>query len=131
MTIENQLCRQIVLDKKYNSEQYFGFGSRPQRGQFLLTGFQAGNRDDFTYYVGYVVQIRLKAGAFGSDMYMLRHCNDKLMCHEYQSFTALSPEQEKLARTFFTCTPEEEDWEHGFSIKGEDEKIGFTIEEKK
>jgi hypothetical protein len=56
------------------------------------------------------VQIRKKAGAFGSDMVLLRHLDGMLMPHTNQCFYTLTEEQESELAPLFAALLEEEDF---------------------
>ena len=63
--------------------------SHPEPGRYVITALQAGNHNGeqgWENYVGYVVQVRKKAGAFSSDLILLRHPDGSLGRHENQLF---------------------------------------------
>lgn len=53
-------------------------------------------------YLGYVVQIRKKAGLFGSDIILMRMPNGSLISHENQAFYEINGENLKIAKSFFS-----------------------------
>lgn len=60
-------------------------------GDLVVTGLQCGSATDMAKYVGRVVQIRIGQGAFGSDVWLLRHPDGTLLSHENQGFWKLPP----------------------------------------
>lgn len=96
-------------------------------GMFVLTGPIAPN---FKRVVGYVVQVRKKWGAFGSDAVFIRASDDKLMVHENQCFWAIAKEQENKIKPFFLTTPNDElkdNPELIYTIKHKQEEKGFIV----
>ena len=104
-------------------------------GDFLITGM---THDNFKRKIGYVVQIRREAGAYRSDMVLLRHQDGELVPHHNQSFTKITDEYHiKLLREQFNESPEGEieyAKEHGhtglYTIQGKQAATGFVIEAK-
>ena len=50
----------------------------PKPGEFYITGMQMNNlqgQDGWHKYIGYVVQVRKKWGAWNSDLVILRHAD--------------------------------------------------------
>ncbi|WP_185750551.1 hypothetical protein [Pseudomonas fulva] len=62
----------------------------PVFGQYLLTG---PGPAPLINKIGYVVQIRRRQGIFGSDIYLLRHCDGSLCQHSNNSFLPLTPDE--------------------------------------
>lgn len=75
--------------------------------------------------IGKVVQVRLEAGAFGSDSVFLRRADGSLGNYENQSFHPLSGDELKKAMEMFTDV--EIDTELTFTICNENEKTGFIV----
>lgn len=81
----------------------------PVRGAWVITGPGLG---PIMWRVGYVCQIRLKRGQFGSDMYLIRHADGTLICHENNSYIAMSRVDIDLIRPHFVYLPEDEEKEN-------------------
>lgn len=112
-------------------------GKHPQAGEYVITGLQAGNlrgEQGWHKYIGYVVQIRKKAGAFGSDLILLRHPDGSLMRHENQDYCRMDEFWLAEAKALFPVgmTPDEyEDYSEAYTL-GKDgcPEIGKVIEAK-
>lgn len=78
--------------------------SKLKFGDFVVSGINTLG----TNVIGYVVQIRKKWGAFGSDMLFIRDQDGVLMTHENQSFWKLTEDQLEAVKPFFKNTPSEE-----------------------
>jgi len=108
--------------------------SHPLPGEYVITSIQAGNlrgERGWGFYIGYVVQVRKQAGAFGSDMILLRHPDGTLMRHENQSFYRMRPDWEEKAKALFNegITPEMEDYTQPYTLgNGEYPETGAIIE---
>ncbi len=63
---------------------------------------------DFDHAVGYIVQVREKRDAYGSEQYLVRHPNGELHTHENQSFWLLNEEHQGQALALFAQKPTEE-----------------------
>lgn len=113
------------------------YDQHPEPGEYVITGMQAGNihgQYGWEYYIGYVVQVRKKAGAFGSDMVLLRHPDGTLKRHENQSYYRMDEYWLKNAKSLFPdgMTPDEyEDYSQAYTIgDGKYPEIGKIIEAK-
>lgn len=108
-----------------------GFSDRrmPVRGMFVKTGPHGGSMRGS---IGWVAQVRLKQGQFGSDNYILCHPEDGgwLMQHSNNVFYPLTKAEEDLVRPFFAQRlPENEDFTHGYTLGSKETlAIGFLIE---
>ena len=123
MTKEKKIMK---LLKNIDSSQFLGAMKYPQYGQFVFCGAIAGNIN-CKAYLGYCVQVREKAGIFGSHQVFLRHCNGQLMVHENQGFFALSKQQQKVARKMFVMHIKDEKKYVPYTIKGKFPKTGFFV----
>lgn len=101
----------------------------PERGMFVKTGPHGGSMRGS---IGWVAQVRLKQGQFGSDNYILCHAGDGgwLMQHSNNVFYPLTPAEVDLVRPFFADRlPENEDFSHGYTLGSEETlAIGFLID---
>lgn len=114
------------------------YDQHPEPGEYVITGMQAGNirgERGWHFYIGYVVQVRKKAGAFGSDMVLLRHPDGTLMRHENQSYYRMDDFWLERAKALFPegMTPDEyEDYSVAYNLgNGEYPEVGKIIEPKK
>ena len=100
-----------------------------RRGQLVCTGAIVG-RKAAVHRVGFCVQIRKQAGAFGSDMVLLRHLDGALTPHENQFFYTLTEAQHAQVAPLFEKLLEEEDFggDHAYSLGGAHPRVGFIIE---
>lgn len=114
------VAKQITEARDYS--KMVGFSKHPLPGEYLVTGIQAGNFNGeagWHLYVGYVVQVRKKAGDFGSDLILMRHPDGTLMQHHNQSFHRLTPEQEQELKAIYPpgMTPDEyEDYTRPYTL---------------
>jgi len=97
-------------------------------GDFVLSGMNTSGKQVF----GYVTQIRMKCGAFGSDIYFVREADGKLSTHENQSFWKLTKDQANSLALFFAYLPAEERKENPnftYTICEGNEESGFIVTE--
>ncbi|EHY9845522.1 hypothetical protein [Vibrio splendidus] len=80
-----------------NSDKKFLGNCYPEYGQIVIRGAAMGAPYDFDHAVGYIVQVREKRGAYGSEQYLVRHPNGELHTHENQSFWLLNEEHQEQA----------------------------------
>lgn len=105
MSLNNIKSR--ILDNLDHSNFILGLSddlSRVSFGDYLMSGINT-NGDNV---IGYVVQIRIGWGAFGSPMFLIRDTEGNLARHENQSFWKLTDEQIDLVKPLLKWTPEEE-----------------------
>lgn len=76
----------------------------PEFGDYVITGMVMGAGQQ----LGYLTQIRQKAGMCGSDKVFLRHPDGKLMTHENQCFWIIDPEWKPVLDLLFEIKPEDE-----------------------
>jgi len=113
--------------------QMVDMDSHPMPGEYVLTGIQAGNlhgEKGWIKYVGYVAQVRLKAGAYGTDMIFLRHPDGSLMTHENQCFFRPIGTFLDQVKAIFPAdvTPElAEDYTQEYSIGGRHPRRGKIV----
>ncbi|MDG9815812.1 hypothetical protein [Pseudomonas putida] len=99
----------------------------PVFGQFLLTGpGPAGLLEK----IGYVVQIRRRQGIFGSDVYLLRHCDGSLCQHSNNMFQPLTPDEAiAVLPCFGNVLPPAEGQNPTYGLGEPDTRVqGFIIE---
>lgn len=108
----------------------------PEPGEYVITAIQAGNlhgEKGWHLYIGYVVQVRKKAGAFGSDIVLLRHPDGSLVRHENQTYCLMNFFWREKAKKLFPegMTPDEyEDYSKPYTLGNEYPEVGKVIEEK-
>jgi hypothetical protein len=92
-------------------------------GKYVLTWLGPPEK----YMVGRLVQVRLEAGAFGSDLVLLRHFDDVLMRHENQNFHYI-PDlfKDDLDKLFESVCQDSVDIEYTIG-EGISPKTGFII----
>jgi len=129
-TEQQETARKIV-----EARDFYNMTSSPAPWEYVVTCMQAGNlrgEQGWHKYIGYVVQVRKKAGAFGSDMVILRHPDGTLMRHENQSFCRMDDLWLEQAKSLFPAgmTPEEyENYTEAYTLgNGEYPEIGKVIE---
>lgn len=126
----DKLIQAIVESRSYmrmiHGDEY------PEPGSFVTTGPQVGNVGPalvWLPYLGRVVQVRKKAGAFGSNLVFLRHLDDSLSTHENQSFFRVdSFWLDKLKELYADLTVE--DYSQPYTIAGKYPETGKVIEVK-
>lgn len=117
-----------MTEEEFNN--LFRISERLSYGDFVVTSMQQNNPNELLY-VGYVVQIRKKAGAYSSDQVFMRHPDGTLMVHENQSFYKLHPRDAKIVLEHSKFKPQDEGGCDEYSIRGKLSKVGFIIEHDK
>lgn len=126
--MDQEKLKAIIDARDY--EKMVGFSKYPQPGEYYLTGPIAGpERNNLARMMGYVVQVRLKAGAFGSDMVLMRCPDGTLARHENQSFFAVDEEQKQKIIDLFKKEPVD-DYSEPYTLGGEYPEIGPIIQPK-
>lgn len=111
-------------------------GGHPQPGEYVITAMQAGNirgERGWHRYIGYVVQVRKSAGAFGSDIVLLRHPDGALVRHENQAFFQIEDQWLDKAKALYPpgMTPDEyEDYSQPYTLGEDYPEYGKIIEAK-
>ncbi len=124
----------IVESRDYG--KMVSFSEHPMPGEYVITGPQSCNLrgqgpGGWHRYIGYVVQVRKKAGAFGSDMILLRHPDGVLGRHENQSYHRVDDETLAKIKALYDdgMTPDEyEDYSQPYTLSGEYPETGKIIE---
>lgn len=128
--------QEIVESRDYG--KMVSFSEHPVPGEYVITGPQAGNLrgqgpGGWHRYIGYVVQVRKKAGAFGSDIVLLRHPDGILGRHENQSYHRVDDETLAKIKGLYEdgMTPDKyEDYSQPYSLSGDYPEIGRVIDPK-
>lgn len=113
-------------DDPDNLKVRFYMSSHPAQGEFVKVGPMGYGLS--TFYIGYCVQVRKKAGLHGSHQVFLRHPDGSTVCHENQGFFSLSDEQVLMAKSIFDTPSEKEDYARGYRCSQGIHRIGFVIE---
>lgn len=129
--------QQEAASKIVEARDFYNMTSSPEPWEYVITCMQAGNirgEQGWHKYIGYVVQVRKKAGAFGSDLIILRHSDGSLVRHENQSFCRMDDFWLERAKSLYPkgMTPAEyEDYTEAYTLgNGEYPEIGKVIEPK-
>ena len=131
--MDDSLLKQIIDSR--DPEFTCGVFRYPEPGRYVITALQYGNhqgQQGWEKYVGYVVQVRKKAGAFNSDLIFLRHPDGNMCTHENQLFYYVQePYLSQLIAMYpEECGPEHEDYTQEYTIGDKYPEIGKVIEPK-
>jgi len=97
----------------------------PVQGQMLFVGHCMA---PLAYRLGFVVQIRLKQGDFGSHNFLIRMLDGSLHQHSNNRFDAIGSEDELELLPHFLGKPDKEDYERGYSTGSpSSQAVGFLI----
>lgn len=135
--MDREKTAKLIVDSR-DWKSMIGLGDHPEPGEFVITGIQSGNihgQGDrgWENYFGHVVQVRKKAGCFGSDIVLIRHPDGILVAHENQSFCRVDETVKKLILSLFDkdALPENEDYSEPYTLAGGSfPEIGKVIEPK-
>lgn len=100
--------------------------SQSDFGTFVSTGLQAGNVKPMLY-VGRVMQVRLEAGEFGSDLVLIRHADGTLGSHENQCFFRVKDEFLPELKSMFKDSYEHDSASVEYTICNKNPETGFII----
>ncbi|EJL6357318.1 hypothetical protein NMR53_003268 [Vibrio cholerae] len=121
------MVKEELFKRIWDSEKKFLGNEYPEYGQLVIRGAAMGAPYDFDHAVGYIVQVRQKRGAFGSDQYLVRHATGELHVHENQSFWLLNDDDNELAIKFFARKPEDEGGDTVYTVSGEEKESGYIV----
>lgn len=126
--MDREKILKAIVDAR-DFKRMVGMMESPAPGEYVITGPQMGN-NNFDMYVGYAVQIRKKAGAYGSDLVLLRHPSGTLGRHENQCFCRVSEHWEKKIKSLYEddVAPELEDYTQPYFLGKEFPETGKIIE---
>ncbi len=132
----DEIAKSIIDSRDYQN-MVDCFGGHPEPGEYVITALQAGNfngegKNGLESYFGYVVQVRKKAGCYGSDIVLIRHPNGTLGHHENQSYFRVTKEIEDLIKCLFDedFRPENEDYSEPYTLANGFPETGKVIEPK-
>ncbi|MFJ3109971.1 hypothetical protein [Pseudomonas putida] len=129
--LHKQIFDSIRADHEERWKQTFGFGKTrmPEQGMFVKTGPHSGS---LIGSIGWVAQVRLKQGQFGSDNYILCHAGKGgwLMQHSNNHFFPLTAAEIEQVRPYFSdCLPDNETFPKGIHLGSEETRmIGFIVD---
>lgn len=119
----------MIPEKYQNKYEMIGLMSPFEENHlnvFVCTGPQQGQGFEFNRYVGRVIQVRQKAGSWGSDVVLLQHQNGEISSHENQMFWTV-PHRTIFMEKFKETFPEEFDNDTELTIGGNFPATGFII----
>jgi len=101
-------------------------------GAYVTSGLQVGNHrgeHGWQFYVGYIVQVRQKAGSFGTDIVLVRHPGGELRSHENQMFCIVQDKYLDDVRAMYDddVNPEGEDYSKPLILDGKFPETGKII----
>lgn len=106
-----------------------GFESNIKLKQYEVVCALPAMSDDVFDYIGYPVQIRIKAGTFGSNKILFRKADGDLITWENQSFLALTKEQkESILPIFKKLIEEDKSNKAGYSISDGEKMVAFLVD---
>jgi len=124
-----------IIDSK-DPEFGVGLSTHPEPGRYVITALQHGNHHGergWSMYVGYVCQVRKKAGAFGTDLVLLRHPDGSLGRHENQFYYYVQEPWLSILRAMYQdgmAYGEFDGPELEYTLGGEYPETGAVIEPK-
>ena len=127
MTPEQSLLYQRLVDGISWHGAYCGtsMDKIPKRGEMVIAGPCSA---PLPFRIGFVVQIRLKQGDFGSHNLLIRHADGSLHQHSNNMFCPVVDEDLQLLLPFFKGQPAEEQYERGYSVGSPDSHaVGYLI----
>lgn len=95
-------------------------------GTFVCTGLQVGNVKPMMYF-GRVLQVRLEAGEYGSDLVLIRHADGTLGSHENQCFFRVKDEFLPELKRMFKDSFEHDSTSVEYTICNKLPATGFII----
>jgi len=125
--MSEKLDKAALFQKIWDSEKVYLGDRYPEYGKLVIRGAAVGAPYDFDNAIGYIVQIREKRGAYGSQMYLVRHASGELFTHENMSFWLLNEEDQDAAMSFFKVKPDQEGGDTEYSILSNEPKVGYII----
>lgn len=105
-----------------------GLARHGSLGQFVMAG--PGLAPD-VHKVGHLLQIRIGQGAFGTDLYIIRHCDGTYQQHASNVYLPMNDAEVDQVRDLFVgLMPEDEDYGAGYVLADDPEthSVGFMIE---
>lgn len=124
VTQNNKLIADIIQYGKANLIHKF---SESDFDQYVITGPQAFQSNP-AYQLGRLVQVRIKAGAFGSDLVLLRHHDNALTSHANQWFFRVAPMHKYRLDVLFKDTFPDDPDRDSYSIEEQDPRYGFIVQ---
>jgi hypothetical protein len=96
-------------------------------GIYVYTGIN--NLRNKSIMVGRLVQVRVGSGIGGSDVVLLRHCNNKLSSHENQCFVRITnyEDWDMVNNAFKISEVYNDSYNEEYSISGHNPATGFLV----
>lgn len=120
--MKEQIFKQIIN----NHGDMIHKWSEKDFGAFVSTGLQVGTVNP-QMYVGRLVQVRLEAGEYGSDLVLIRYADGTLGSHENQCFFRVKDEFLPELKEMFTESFEHDSTDVEYSICDRLPRKGFII----
>lgn len=117
----------MLLDNKEYFGKWITEWTPEHKDAYVITGMIAGKESIAENRVGRVVQIRLEAGDFGSDLVLLRHRNDSLVPHANQSFYLIPEKFKSYLDEEFKDTYKDDSDAFPYTLQGQESEQGFII----
>jgi hypothetical protein len=108
---------------------YISSFNETHKGRYVFTGIQQ-SENTVESRLGKVVQVRKEAGAFGSDIVLLRHSDDSLTSHENQSFYLIPKEFYSYLDAFFEGVCEDDADTQEYTLCKKQPEKGFIVPSK-
>ncbi|MDG6880972.1 Uncharacterised protein [Phocoenobacter uteri] len=127
----NNLIENIFADCLAKNTIILGFNDeyKPEhKGKYVITGLQMNNRDAITR-IGKLVQVRPKSGAFGTELCLIRHLDDRLIQHENQSIYLIPEKYTSTLNEYFKDVQEDDADKEAYSTCDGQSKLGFIVME--
>ena len=115
------------------NKEYFGDmihdWTNEHKNKYVITGLQQDD-NNVDQRVGRVAQVRIGAGVFGSDIVLLRHCDDILQQHTNQSFWVIPDKFTGYLNACFKDAYLDNSDEYEYSLEVGSTEKGFIINSK-
>ena len=130
-SMEREIRLQALLANADFSERckdIVGLARHGSLGQFVMAG---PGPAPAAHKVGHILQIRIGQGAFGTDLYLIRHCDGTYQQHASNVYLPMNDSEVDQVRDLFAgLMPEDEDYSAGYVLADDPSThaTGFMIE---
>ncbi len=121
--------RKILENEEYLGE-YISEWKPEYKNAYVITGMIQGLECIAENRIGRVAQVRLEAGAYGSDCVLLRHANNALRNHENQSFWLIPDKFKEYLGEFFKDVYMDDSDKYVYSLQKKKPAKGFIVPSK-